>query len=62
MARLLFFSKFEMEITLLRIFTYTTNEMHILFINTTAGNMLKENFKPRMEFYNRVLRDLLQAF
>lgn len=62
MARLLFFSKFEVEITLLRIFTCTINEMHILFINTTAGNMLKENFKPTMECYNRVLRDLLQAF
>lgn len=47
MARLFFSSKFEMEITLLRIFTYTTNEMHILFINTTAGNNAKGEFQTK---------------
>ena len=36
-ARVILSWKFVMEVSLLRIFTWTTNEMYISFINTTAG-------------------------
>lgn len=45
-AKHLVLSKFKME-TLLRIFTYTTNEMHISLINTTAGNNAKRFYQTK---------------
>lgn len=43
--------KFEMEVSLLRIFTWTTNKTHISFINITAGI----NAERESQTKNRVL-------
>lgn len=46
------FSKYKMETTLLRIFTYTN--IHISLINIIVGVTPKENLTPRKD-YNREL-------